>query len=68
MNYKEKDIHDSKISKEEANLSCEIQEKIPSAKLKEALEELEYMEKHPEEYQSFNSVSELMDDIISEDN
>lgn len=68
MNGKENNIHDDKINEEVGNLSCETEERIPSAELKQALEELEYMEKHPEEYKSFNSVSELMEDLMSEDN
>ena len=37
----------------------------PSQEFTEALKELDYMERHPEEYKSFNSVKELMDDLNS---
>lgn len=39
----------------------------PSKEFTEALKELDYMEKHPEEYQSFYSVEELMEDLNSND-
>lgn len=39
----------------------------PSKEFAEALKELDYMERHPEEYKSFHSVKELMKDLNSDD-
>lgn len=39
----------------------------PSKEFASALKELEYMEKHPEEYKTFHSVEELMEDLNSDD-
>lgn len=39
----------------------------PSKEFESALKELEYMEKHPEEYKSFHSVKELIEDLNSGD-
>lgn len=44
-----------------------LKEPIPSKESLEALQELDYMEKHPEEYKSFHSVEELMEDLNSDD-
>lgn len=67
MNDEKKNIHENEVNLEASNLSNDTEEKR-TPKLQQALEELECMEKHPEEYKSFNSVSELIDDIMSEDN
>ena len=39
----------------------------PSKEFIDALYELDYMECHPEEYKSFHSVEELMEDLNSND-
>ena len=39
----------------------------PSKEFQEALKELDYMERHPEEYKTFHSVKDLMKDLNSED-
>lgn len=53
-----KNIKKDKIIKEK--------ETHPSKELQEALEELNYMEKHPEEYKSFHSIKELMEELNSD--
>lgn len=68
MNCEKKNIHKEKTNEEVDNLSFDVDEEVSSTKLEHALEELEYMEKHPEEYMSFKSIEELMNDLISEDN
>ena len=40
---------------------------IPNADTIEALEELQYMKEHPEEYKRYESVEAMMADILSED-
>lgn len=40
---------------------------IPNADTIEALEELQYMKEHPEEYKSYKSVDEMFDEILGED-
>ena len=44
-----------------------VSKKKPSEKLIEALEEAEYMEKHPDEYKSYHDVDEMFDDILKDD-
>lgn len=39
---------------------------IPSRKLKKALKELDYMEKHPNEYKSYNNIEELKKALLSD--
>ena len=51
----------------ERGIPFEVKEPIPNKELLTALEELDYMEKHPEKYKSFNSVKELMEDLNSDD-
>ena len=48
------------------NVSKNIKEE-PSKELKEALEELDYMEKHPEEYKSYTNLEDLMKDLLEDD-
>lgn len=36
----------------------------PSERLKEALEELEYVEKHPNEYKSYHNINTFIEDIL----
>ena len=38
----------------------------PSDELKEALQELEYMKKHPEEYKSYDNVHEMFKELDEE--
>lgn len=38
--------------------------KQPTQELKEALEELDYMEKHPEEYKKYRDVDKMFKDIL----
>lgn len=40
---------------------------IPSGKLKKALKELDYMEKHPNEYKSYNNIEELKKALLSDE-
>lgn len=40
---------------------------IPNQETLEALEELQYMKEHPEEYKSYKSVDEMFDEILAED-
>lgn len=54
-------------SNNEINVLSEEKEEVPTTEFAEALEELEYMETHPEEYKSFYSVEELMKDLSSDD-
>ncbi len=51
----------------ERGIPFEVKEPLPSKELLSALQELDDMEKHPEEYKSFHSVKELMEDLNSED-
>ncbi len=51
----------------ERGIPFEVKEPVPSKEFQSALQELDYMESHPEEYQSFHSVKELMEDLNSDD-
>ena len=51
----------------ERGIPFEVKEPTPSKEFLSALQELDYMEKHPEEYKSFHSVKELMKDLNSDD-
>lgn len=51
----------------ERGIPFEVKEKTPSKKLAHALKELEYMESHPDEYESFHSVQDLIEDINKDD-
>lgn len=51
----------------ERGIPFEIKEPHLSKETITAFRELDYMEKHPEEYKSFNSVQELMEDLNSDD-
>lgn len=44
-----------------------IEEYKPSDELKNALEEVDYMMKHPEEYKAYSSVEELFEDLDNND-
>ena len=39
----------------------------PSKEFMEALNELDYMEKHPEDYKVYHNVDKMFEDILSED-
>lgn len=39
----------------------------PSKELKEALKELNYIEKHPEDYKTYHNVDDMFEDILNED-
>lgn len=47
----------------ERGIPFEIKEPKPSKELVNALQGLDYMEKHPEEYKSFYSAEELIEDL-----
>jgi len=51
----------------ERGIPFEVKEPSPSKELLSSLQELDYMESHPEEYKSFHSVKELMEDLNSDD-
>ena len=40
----------------------------PSKEFAEALQELDYIEEHPEEYKSYHNVDEMFEDILKEEN
>lgn len=48
-------------------LPFEISNPKPSKEFLKALQELDYMETHPEDYKSFHSVEELMEDLNKDD-
>lgn len=50
----------------ERGIPFDVKEPTPSKELKNALQELDYMEKNPEKYQSFRNVKELMEDLNSD--
>lgn len=50
----------------ERGIPFEVKQK-PSKELMDALQELDYMEKHPEEYKVFHNVQELMEDLNNDD-
>ena len=50
----------------ERGIPFEIKQQ-PSKEFADALKELDYMERHPEEYKSFHSIKELMEDLNSDD-
>lgn len=51
----------------ERGIPFEVKEQTPNKEFLSALRELDYMEKHPEEYKGFHSVKELMEDLNSDD-
>jgi hypothetical protein len=42
-------------------------EGVPNDETLEALEELEYMDAHPEEYKSYSRTKEMFEDILNEE-
>lgn len=51
----------------ERGIPFDVKEPIISKEYLSALQELDYMERHPEEYKTFHSVKELMEDLNSDD-
>ncbi len=51
----------------ERGIPFEVKEPTPSKDFLDVLQELNYMENHPEEYKKFTSVKELMEDLNSSD-
>ena len=52
---------------ERDGLPFAVSKKQPSKQLLEALEEAEYIEKHPDEYKSYHDVDEMLEDILKDD-
>ena len=50
----------------ERGIPFEVKEQ-PSKEFLEALEELDYMEAHPEEYKSYKNIEELKEALLSDD-
>ena len=48
------------------NVLSDVKQK-PTKEFSEALNELEYMEKHPEEYKVYHNVDKMIDEILNED-
>ena len=46
-----------------SSIPFRIEEPKPSKELKRALKEVDYMEKHPEKYKTYDSVEELFEDL-----
>ena len=46
-----------------SSIPFKIEEPRPSKELKNALKELDYMEKHPEKYKVYDNVDELFEDL-----
>ena len=45
------------------NVSSEVVQQ-PTEEFKDALNELEYMKKHPEEYKIYHNIDEMINDIL----
>ncbi len=54
-----KDVKENKL--------IETEEYKPSEQLNNALKEVDYMMKHPEEYKAYSSVEELFEDLDNND-
>ena len=50
----------------ERGLPFEVKQ-LPSKEFTEALKELDYMEKHPEEYKVYHNVAKMFEDILNDD-
>ncbi len=50
--------------KDEKEINISKKSLEPSDELKEALEELDYAEKHPEEYKGYNNINEFIKDML----
>lgn len=51
----------------ERGIPFEVKEPKPSKELLDALQELDYMESHPNEYKSYSNIEELKRDLLSND-
>lgn len=51
----------------ERGIPFDVKEPRPSKELLEALQELDYMEKHPDEYKTYSDIDELKKDLLSDD-
>lgn len=51
----------------ERGIPFEVKEPRPTNELLDALQELEYMEKHPNEYKSYTNIEDLKRDLMSDD-
>lgn len=51
----------------ERGIPFEVKEPTPSKELLSALEELDYMESHPEEYKVYHDVDKMFEDILNEE-
>lgn len=51
----------------ERGIPFDVKEMKPSKKLAEAINELKYMESHPEEYESYNNIEELKKCLLTDD-
>lgn len=51
----------------ERGIPFEVKEPKPSKEFLNALQELEYMESHPEEYKSYSNISQLKEALLSDD-
>ena len=51
----------------ERGIPFDVKEPKPSKELLEALQELDYMEKHPEEYKTYHDVDKMFEDILNEE-
>lgn len=51
----------------ERGIPFEIKEPKPTKEFLEALQELEYMEAHPQEYKSYSNISELKEALLSDE-
>lgn len=50
-----------------SGIPFKIEEPKPSKELREALKELDYMEKHPDEYKVYHNVDKMFEDILNEE-
>jgi len=51
----------------ERGIPFEVKEPKPSKEFLEALQELDYMEAHPEEYKAYNNIAELKEALLSDE-
>lgn len=51
----------------ERGIPFDVKEPRPSKELLEALQELDYMEKYPDEYKTYSDIDELKKDLLSDD-
>jgi len=51
----------------ERGIPFAVKEEKPNKEFLKALEELEYMEKHPEEYKAYNNIEELKKALLNDD-